>query len=290
MAQDEEDRTVYRVVLNHEEGNDASGKPAVRHQMDLILHTESRAVSLATRLFGASAPRMAEEYVGQMEMFFGALAWYLTQHPDKATTLFEDLKRPSHTAPTAPERGQTINPCADKPDLAARERSRPGNQVDERGLARAHGSEEPQPTPGIEVALDVLGEPSRGGDDAGVDVRDRGPVEGDVPVLAGDDGREAPGLALSDALSATAAVVSRVAGLVIAESGPVAEGEGAGLLAAAGVGDGDAHPAHPAKRSPAKFMNLGYSLRKVSTTSPTGPLRCLAMMMSASPGRSESRS
>jgi hypothetical protein len=83
------------VVLNHEEGNDAGGKPAVRHQMDLILHTDNRAVSLATRLFGASAPRMAEEYVGQMEMFFGALAWYLTQHPDKATTLFEDLKRPA---------------------------------------------------------------------------------------------------------------------------------------------------------------------------------------------------
>jgi hypothetical protein len=87
------------VVLNHQEGTDGSGKPAVRHQMDLILHTDSRAVGLATRLFGASAPRMAEEYVGQMEMFFGALAWYLTQHPDKATALFEDLKRPAASGP-----------------------------------------------------------------------------------------------------------------------------------------------------------------------------------------------
>jgi hypothetical protein len=83
------------VVLNHQEGTDGNGKPAIRHQMDMILHTDSRAVGLATRLFGASAPRMAEEYVGQMEMFFGALAWYLTQHPDKATALFEDLKRPA---------------------------------------------------------------------------------------------------------------------------------------------------------------------------------------------------
>ncbi|HEY7152337.1 MAG TPA: hypothetical protein VH575_00115 [Gemmataceae bacterium] len=79
------------VVLNHQEGADNDGKPAVRHQMDLVLHTDSRAVNLATRLFGASAPRMAEEYVGQMEMFFGALAWYLTEHPDKATALFERL-------------------------------------------------------------------------------------------------------------------------------------------------------------------------------------------------------
>jgi len=81
------------VVLYHQEGTDSGGKPAVRHQMDLILHTDSRAVNLVTRLFGASGPRMAEEYVGQMQMFFGALAWYLTQHPDKATALFEDLKR-----------------------------------------------------------------------------------------------------------------------------------------------------------------------------------------------------
>jgi hypothetical protein len=80
------------VVLNHQEGSDGKGKPAVRHQMDMILHTDSRAVSLAARLFGASAPRLAEEYVGQMEMFFGALAWYLTEHPDKAAALFEELK------------------------------------------------------------------------------------------------------------------------------------------------------------------------------------------------------
>jgi hypothetical protein len=80
------------VVLNHQEGSDGKGRPAVRHQMDMILHTDSRAVSLAARLFGASAPRLAEEYVAQMEMFFGALAWYLTEHPDKAAALFEELK------------------------------------------------------------------------------------------------------------------------------------------------------------------------------------------------------
>ncbi len=80
------------VVLTHQEGSDGKGKPAVRHQMDMILHTDSRAVSLATRLFGASAPRLAEEYVSQLEMFFGALAWYLSEHPDKATALFQEMK------------------------------------------------------------------------------------------------------------------------------------------------------------------------------------------------------
>lgn len=100
------------VVLNHQEGADGSGKPAVRHQMDLVLHTDSRAINLATRLFGASAPRLAEEYVGQLEMFFGGLAWYLTQHPDKAAVLFEDLKRPAGASrgmapPPGPSPGRT---------------------------------------------------------------------------------------------------------------------------------------------------------------------------------------
>ena len=80
------------VVLNHQEGSDSKGKPAVRHQMDLILHTDNRAVNLAARLFGASAPRLAEEYVSQLQMFFGALAWYLSEHPDKAAALFQELK------------------------------------------------------------------------------------------------------------------------------------------------------------------------------------------------------
>ena len=35
-------------------------------------------------------------------------------------------------------------------------------------------------------------------------------------------------------------------------------------------------------------MNFGYSFWKVSVTLPTAPLRCLAMIRSASPGRSES--
>jgi hypothetical protein len=82
------------VVLNHAEGCDGQGRPAVRHQMDLVLHANSHAVALAARLFGASAPRLAEQYVGQMETFFGALAWYLSEHPDKATTLFEEIQRP----------------------------------------------------------------------------------------------------------------------------------------------------------------------------------------------------
>jgi hypothetical protein len=83
------------VVLHYAEGKDREGKSAVRHQMDLWIHTDSRALALGARLFGASAPRLAEQYIGQMEMFFGALAWYLDQNPQKARAMFEQLRHPS---------------------------------------------------------------------------------------------------------------------------------------------------------------------------------------------------
>jgi hypothetical protein len=80
------------VVLHCADGPDREGRSAVRHQMDLVLHTDSRALALAARLFGASAPRLAESYIGQMEMFFGALAWYLSENPDRAQALFQHLR------------------------------------------------------------------------------------------------------------------------------------------------------------------------------------------------------
>ena len=39
--------------------------------------------ALAARLLGPSMPRMAEQYLGQLEMFFSALVWYIDQHPER---------------------------------------------------------------------------------------------------------------------------------------------------------------------------------------------------------------
>ena len=66
--------------------------PTLRHQAEVVLRTDSRAMSLATRLFGTSAPRMAEQYVSQVEMFFSALSWYLGQHPERAQSLLTEKK------------------------------------------------------------------------------------------------------------------------------------------------------------------------------------------------------
>jgi hypothetical protein len=81
------------VVLTHSEGSDNTGKPAIRHQIEMYLKTDGKAISMATKIVGASSPRVAEQYLGQMEMFFAALAWYLDQHPQKAEEMFTELRK-----------------------------------------------------------------------------------------------------------------------------------------------------------------------------------------------------
>jgi hypothetical protein len=79
------------VVLRHSEARMASGRTFIRHQLDLFMQTDSKTAALVTRLMGPSAPRMAEQAAGQMEMFFSALAWYLDQHPGKARTVLQGI-------------------------------------------------------------------------------------------------------------------------------------------------------------------------------------------------------
>jgi hypothetical protein len=81
------------LVLDFAEGKDGNDQPAVRHQMHLILHTDSRAVALATRVMGDSAPKMADQFLGQLQMFYAAMAWYLDQHPDKQEKMFATLQQ-----------------------------------------------------------------------------------------------------------------------------------------------------------------------------------------------------
>jgi hypothetical protein len=96
-----------RAVLGvtHTEGHDGDGRPAMRHQFELVLQTDNTAVALAARLLGASAPHLAEQYVGQIEMFYGAMAWYLDEHPQEAVKLFEELRRPAPAGKAPSGRG-----------------------------------------------------------------------------------------------------------------------------------------------------------------------------------------
>lgn len=99
-------------VLRYSEGKDSAGRVALRHQVELTLHTDSHAVALVTRMLGASAPRVAEQYVGQIEVFYAALAWYLDQHPRHAEALFAQLRRPSATDAVAKPAPRRTPPAA----------------------------------------------------------------------------------------------------------------------------------------------------------------------------------
>jgi hypothetical protein len=77
------------VVLRYSEQTGPNGEKMMQHQADMFLHTDSAGAALATKLLGAAAPRMAEQCVSQMQMFFAGLAWYVHRYPDQAPTLLK---------------------------------------------------------------------------------------------------------------------------------------------------------------------------------------------------------
>jgi hypothetical protein len=79
------------VVLKYTAGKDLTDRPAIRHQVHFLLHCDSGAMALAARILGASAPRLAEQYIGQLQLFYGGLAWYLCQDEKRARKLFERI-------------------------------------------------------------------------------------------------------------------------------------------------------------------------------------------------------
>jgi hypothetical protein len=67
------------------------GRTLMFHQAELFVQTDCQTAALIAKLLGPSAPKLAEQCVAQMEMFFSALAWYVERHPDRAQTLLSGL-------------------------------------------------------------------------------------------------------------------------------------------------------------------------------------------------------
>jgi hypothetical protein len=95
------------VVLRYTQDQDAAGRTVMRHQAELSLFTDSRTAALVARLLGSSTQRMGEQYVGQLEMFYSALAWYLEQHPRAAEALLAEPD-PSTAATPPVERPESL--------------------------------------------------------------------------------------------------------------------------------------------------------------------------------------
>jgi hypothetical protein len=75
------------VILRHTEGRDDAGTTVMHHQADAFLQTDSRTAALVMKMLGASAPRLAQEGVAQLQLFFAGLSWYLERHPERTDWL-----------------------------------------------------------------------------------------------------------------------------------------------------------------------------------------------------------
>jgi len=78
------------VVLHHCEVVDSFGRPRIQQQADMFVQTDSKTAQLVLRLLGPSVPRISEQCLGQLCIFFSAMAHYIDRHPDRAEVLLSD--------------------------------------------------------------------------------------------------------------------------------------------------------------------------------------------------------
>jgi hypothetical protein len=81
------------VILHSKETKTAEGIVMVSHQSSVVVHTDSKAASAVTKLMGQSAPKLAEQGLGQLQLFFSALSGYVGRHPDRVDMLFGPEKK-----------------------------------------------------------------------------------------------------------------------------------------------------------------------------------------------------
>jgi hypothetical protein len=80
------------VVMRHKNGRNADGATQVEHQADLYVQTDSKTAAVVTRMLGPASQRIAEQGMGQLQLFFAGLSWYLDRHPDRADLLLGDTE------------------------------------------------------------------------------------------------------------------------------------------------------------------------------------------------------
>jgi hypothetical protein len=80
------------VVLHTKEGKTPEGKTVVHHFSEVAIHTDSVAATTLTKMMGQSAPKLAEQGLGQLQLFFSALSGYVGRHPERIEVLFRPEK------------------------------------------------------------------------------------------------------------------------------------------------------------------------------------------------------
>lgn len=80
------------VILRHTEGKTSDGVVYMQHHAEVVIHTDSTAAAGVTRLMGQTAPRLAEQGLAQLQLFFSALSCYVDRHPERIGALFRPEK------------------------------------------------------------------------------------------------------------------------------------------------------------------------------------------------------
>lgn len=86
------------VVLRHQQVLKPDGDRLLRQQADIFIRTESKTAAMVTRMLGPSAHHLAEQGLGQLQLFFSGLAWYLDRHPDEVEKLVDFGESPPQTS------------------------------------------------------------------------------------------------------------------------------------------------------------------------------------------------
>ncbi len=80
------------VILRSAEGKTRDGIVTMQHHAEVVIRTDSKAAAAVTKMMGQSAPKLAEQGLGQLQLFFSALSFYADRHPEKVEMLFRPEK------------------------------------------------------------------------------------------------------------------------------------------------------------------------------------------------------
>lgn len=78
------------VVMRHKETKNDDGAALITHHAELYVQTDSKTAGMVARMLGPASQRVAEQGLGQLQLFFSGLSWYLDRHPEHEHLLLRE--------------------------------------------------------------------------------------------------------------------------------------------------------------------------------------------------------
>jgi hypothetical protein len=78
------------VVLRYHQGATDEGTSTVTQQATIYIHTDSKSLTVVTKLLGNSAQRLVESGMEQLQLFFSGVSWYMQRHPEQVEMILKD--------------------------------------------------------------------------------------------------------------------------------------------------------------------------------------------------------